>query len=119
MPRAPTVATLFEQLEGSSAPPGIGLRVWRAATTGAFLLLSLILLVGACAFAFGPSRTFFDPTLVPKAIFALLGLAALRRLAGQSTERWSAPARAVLSLLFLFGAFCFVNEAWSFVRRGL
>jgi hypothetical protein len=85
----------------------------------AFLVLSVVLVLGASAFAFGPSRTLFDRTLLPKVIVALLGLAGLLRLAGRTTQRWSAPARAVLALLFLFGAFCFVNEAWSFLRRAL
>jgi hypothetical protein len=98
-------------------PPGVGARVWRAAGTGAFLLLSLALVAGACAFAFGPSRTLFDRTLLPQALLALLGLAALQHLAGRGTKRGSAPARAGLALLFLLGAFCFVNEAWSFLRH--
>jgi hypothetical protein len=111
--------TFFEHLDALGAPPGAARRVARVIATTFLLILTLALLLGASAFAFGPSRILFDRSFLPQVLGALLVLCVLQRLAGPGATRWSAPARSALSLVFLLGAFCFLNEAWSFLRRAL
>jgi hypothetical protein len=117
MGSAPSGTTFFGHLEALGAPRGPGLRLAQAVASSLLLIAALLLLLGACAFAFGPSRTLFDRTLLPEVLGGLLFLCLLHRLAGPGGTRGSTPARLGLGLVFLVGAFCFVNEAWSFFRR--